>query len=32
MFIATLAHQGMIEEEITLMAKTNPAKLLGLDA
>ena len=32
MFIATLAHKGMSEEEITLMAKTNPAKLLGLDA
>ena len=32
MFIATLAHQGMSEEEITLMAKTNPARLLGLDA
>ncbi len=32
MFIATLAHQGMSEEEITLMARTNPAKLLGLDA
>ena len=31
MFIATLAHQGMNEEEITLMAKTNPARLLGLD-
>ena len=31
MFIATLAHQGMSEEEITLMAKTNPARLLGLD-
>jgi predicted TIM-barrel fold metal-dependent hydrolase len=31
MFIATLAHQGMSEEEISLMAKTNPAKLLGLD-
>ena len=32
MFIATLAHQGMTEEEIALMAKTNPARLLGLDA
>jgi len=32
MFIATLAHRGMSEEDITLMAKTNPAKLLGLDA
>ena len=31
MFIATLAHHGMSEEEMTLMAKTNPAKLLGLD-
>ena len=31
MFIATLAHHGMTEEEITLMARINPAKLLGLD-
>ncbi len=31
MFIATLAHQGMSEEELTLMARTNPARLLGLD-
>ena len=31
MFIATLAHQGLTEEELTLMAKVNPARLLGLD-
>ena len=31
MFIATLAHQGMTEEELTRMAKTNPAGLLGLE-
>lgn len=32
MYINTLAVQGMTEEEITYMAKKNPAKILGLDA
>ena len=31
MFIATLACQGLSEADITLMVKTNPAKLLGID-
>ena len=31
MFIATLLRHGMAPEEIELMAKVNPAKLLGLD-
>ena len=31
MFIALLLKKGIAEEEINLMAKLNPAKLLGLD-
>ncbi len=31
MFIATLLRNGITPEEIELMAKTNPGKLLGLD-
>jgi imidazolonepropionase-like amidohydrolase len=32
MFIVTLIKYGISEEEIILMAKKNPAKLLGLGA
>ena len=31
MFMAILLQEGITEEDIELMAKTNPAKLLGLD-
>jgi len=32
MFIVTLVKYGVTEDEINLMIKTNPAKLLGLSA